>query len=85
MTFNASPDHEVPLDGGTNNVYDIIVNVNDGVNAVATKAVAITVTDLNDTAPAITSGATGSEAENTAADERRVSDDDHRSRHGRDG
>ncbi|KZD20585.1 DUF5801 repeats-in-toxin domain-containing protein [Tardiphaga robiniae] len=64
VTFKVSPDFEAPTDTGTNNTYDIIVHANDG-TLDTTKAVAITVTNVNE-APAITSGATASEAENTA-------------------
>ena len=66
MTFQTSPNFEAPSDAGGNNVYDIIVHANDGHGHDVTKAVAITVTDVNDVAPTFTSGATGSEAENTA-------------------
>ena len=66
VTFLTSPNFEAPTDSGGNNVYDIIVHANDGHGHDVTKAVAITVTDVNDVAPAFTSGPTGSEAENTA-------------------
>jgi T1SS-143 domain-containing protein len=65
VTFKTSPNFEAPADAGGNNVYDIIVNVTDGVSPAVTKAVAISVTNVNE-APVITSGATGSQAENTA-------------------
>ena len=65
VTFIASPDFEAPADLDGNNLYDIVVHANDGIHD-TTQNVAITVTDVNDVAPAITSGATGSEAENTA-------------------
>jgi len=45
VTFLASPNFEAPTDAGANNVYDIVLNVNDGV-ANTTKAVSITVTDV---------------------------------------
>ena len=67
VTFKVSPNFEAPGDAGGNNVYDIIVHANDGHGHDVTKAVAITVTDVNDVAPTFTSGGTGSEAENTAA------------------
>ena len=71
LTFVAAPDFESPTDVGTNNVYDVIVSVSDGVNAAVTKAVAVTVTDVNETSlnqpPVITSGATFNVAENTTA------------------
>lgn len=45
VRFLASPDYEAPTDSGTNNVYDIIVTANDGVNN-TNKAVAISVTNV---------------------------------------
>ena len=62
VTFKASPDYEAPGDTGGDNVYDVTVNASDGTN-ITTKAVAITVTDVNE-APTITSGAATSFAEN---------------------
>ena len=62
VTFKSSPNFEVPADAGANNVYDITVGASDGTNT-TTKAVAITVTNVNE-APTITSAATASFAEN---------------------
>jgi len=45
LTFVSAPDFEIPADVGTNNVYDVIVEVSDG-TLTATKAVAVTVTDV---------------------------------------
>ena len=53
----------MPNDIGANNVYDITVGVSDGVHT-ATKVVAITVGNVNDIAPVITSAATASFVEN---------------------
>src|SRR2546429_4830542 len=53
-------------DANGDNAYQVIVHANDGVHD-TTQAVTISVTDTNDVAPTITSAATGSEAENTAA------------------
>ena len=63
VTFKVAPNFEAPTDSDTDNVYDITVHANDGGFDV-TQAVAISVTDVNAT-PVFTSGATGSEAENT--------------------
>ena len=49
VTFKVSPNFEAPTDAGTNNVYDIVVRANDG-TLDTTKAVAITVTNVNDDA-----------------------------------
>ncbi|MEQ1519927.1 MAG: cadherin domain-containing protein, partial [Aestuariivirga sp.] len=62
ITFKSSPNYEAPTDAGANNVYDVTVRASDGVN-ITTKAVAITVTNINET-PTITSAATKSFAEN---------------------
>jgi hypothetical protein len=66
VTFKVAPDHEAAADSGGNNVYDIIVKASDGTNS-TTKNVAITVVDLNDNAPVITSLATATVAENQTA------------------
>jgi hypothetical protein len=48
VTFKVAPNFEAPTDAGANNVYDITVTANDGVNTSAARAVAITVTDLGE-------------------------------------
>jgi VCBS repeat-containing protein len=62
VTFKAAPNFEAPADAGANNVYDITVNTTDGALS-ASKAVAITVTNVNE-APTISSAATATFAEN---------------------
>ena len=62
ITFKSTPNYEAPTDAGANNVYDVTVRASDGTN-ITTKAVAITVTNVNE-APVITSAATASFAEN---------------------
>ena len=62
VTFKSSPNYEAPADAGGNNVYDINVTASDGTNS-ATKAVAISVTNVNE-APTVTSAGTASFAEN---------------------
>jgi len=47
LTFVSAPDFENPTDVGTNNVYDVIVEVSDGM-LTATKAVTVTVTNVID-------------------------------------
>ena len=59
-----APNYEAPTDTSANNVYDITVTANDGVNTSTARAVAITVTNVNDNTPVITSAATASFAEN---------------------
>ena len=65
VTFKNSPNFEAPTDNGGNNVYDIVVHANDGTND-TTKAVAITVTNVNEFAPVITSGTSATTAENVS-------------------
>jgi hypothetical protein len=72
LTFIAAPDFEAPADAGANNVYDVTVQVSDGLGGTDTQTIAVTITDLNDTPPTIISnggGATAavSVAENTTA------------------
>ncbi len=65
VSFKAAPDFEVPGDVGANNVYDVTVTAFDGVLTSVARAVAITVTDVNE-APSVTSGGAVSFAENAA-------------------
>ncbi|MGI9440318.1 MAG: cadherin-like domain-containing protein [Parvibaculales bacterium] len=66
LTFKAIPNHELPADADIDNVYTVIVTVSDGVLS-DTVTINVTVTDVNDVAPTITSGATGTALpENTA-------------------
>jgi hypothetical protein len=65
LTFVSAPDYEIPTDAGTNNVYDVTVEVSDG-TLTATKAVAVTVTNVNE-APSITSSGAVNAAENQTA------------------
>jgi VCBS repeat-containing protein len=65
LSFVSAPDFENPTDVGSDNVYDVTVQVDDGA-LTDTKAVAVTVTNVNE-APTITSGATASVPENTTA------------------
>uniref|UniRef100_UPI0035B2446B cadherin domain-containing protein n=1 Tax=Zoogloea sp. TaxID=49181 RepID=UPI0035B2446B len=66
LSFATAPDYEAPTDSGANNVYDVTVQATDGTLS-STKAIAVTVTAVNDSTPVITSGATASVAENTTA------------------
>ena len=56
LSFNSAPDFENPSDYGTNNIYNLTVNVTDTSGANASKNVAITVTDVNDTVDLIITG-----------------------------
>ena len=65
VTFKASPNFEAPTDFDGNNVYDIIVQVSDGINPAVTRAVGISVTNVNE-APSLTSATTATTAENVS-------------------
>ncbi|MBN4056081.1 FG-GAP repeat protein, partial [bacterium AH-315-J23] len=64
VTFINPPDFEAPGGAGGNNVYDIVVSADDGINT-TDQSVVITVTDINE--PVFSSGATASVAENQTA------------------
>ena len=51
VTFKSAPNFELPADSGANNVYDITVSASDGSLSSPAQAVAITVTDVDDTPP----------------------------------
>ncbi len=65
VSFKVSPNFEAPADADGNNVYDITVIASDGALSSTARAVAITVTNVNE-APGLTSGTTASFAENGA-------------------
>ena len=59
LTFASAPNFELPLDVGANNVYDVTVSVADGNGGSDTQALAVTVTNVNEFAPVITSDGGG--------------------------
>ena len=63
LTFQIAPDFESPADAGANNVYDVIVRVEDANGGSAAQAIAVTVTDTNEP-PTITSPPTVDTPEN---------------------
>ena|GEM_PF-2044040 len=67
LTFVSAPDFETPSDSDTDNLYVIDVRVTDGAGATDMQAVIVTVTDLNDESPAITSANSADVAENSTA------------------
>jgi Ca2+-binding RTX toxin-like protein len=66
LTFNAAPDYEAPADSGADNDYEVIIRATDGSNNTE-QTVTVTVTDVNDNAPVITSAATASVTEGQTA------------------
>jgi len=67
LRFALAPDFETPTDVGTDNVYDVTVQVSDG-TLTDTQAIAVTVTPLNDNTPTITSGGGGASAARNRAE-----------------
>ena len=65
VTFNTAPNFEAPADAGADNVYNIIVTASDGALTSSPHPVAITVMNVNE-APAVTSGAAATFAENAS-------------------
>ena len=56
LSFVAAPDFEAPGDAGADNVYDVAVQVSDGLGGTAVQSHAVTVTNANE-APVIAGGA----------------------------
>lgn len=63
LTFVANPDFEAPADANTDNRYEVIVGVSDG-KVIIQQPVVVTVTNINDVAPVITSVTAASVVEN---------------------
>jgi len=55
LSFISAPDYEIPTDAGPNNVYEVTVQVSDG-SLFDTQAISVTVTNTNDTPPAVSMG-----------------------------
>ena len=58
LRFIAAPDFETPTDNGLDNIYEFIVEVSDG-SLTDTQAMAVAVTNVNDSNPTITSNGGG--------------------------
>jgi hypothetical protein len=54
LSFKSAPNFEAPTDAGADNVYDVIVQASDG-TMTDTQAIAVTVTNVNEATPVITS------------------------------
>ncbi|MEM7220843.1 MAG: cadherin domain-containing protein [Pseudomonadota bacterium] len=48
LTFNSAPNFEAPVDGDTDNDYEITVQVDDGAGGVVTQSVTVTVTNVDE-------------------------------------
>jgi hypothetical protein len=61
LSFKTAPDFDAPTDVGKNNVYDVVVQVSDG-TLTDTQAIAVTVTNVVNELPVITSNGGGATA-----------------------
>ena len=66
LTFKTAPDYENPTDNGTNNTYEVAVTATKS-SSTSVQTITFTVSNLNDTAPVITSGTAFSVPENSTA------------------
>ena len=57
LSFSAAPDYEAPGDDDGNNDYEVVITATDGTHG-TTQTVTVTVTDVDEIAPAFTSGTT---------------------------
>lgn len=48
LRFRTAPDFETPTDSGGNNVYEVVVEANDGQGRLAVQSVQVTITDLDE-------------------------------------
>lgn len=62
LTFVSAPDYENPTDAGLNNIYDVQVTVTDSQGATDVQNIAVTITNVNDNPPVITSDGGGATA-----------------------
>jgi Ca2+-binding RTX toxin-like protein/type III secretion system FlhB-like substrate exporter len=67
LTFKAAPDFENPADANHDGIYDVVVQASDG-TLTDQQTLAVSVTNLNDNAPAITSNGGGASAQISVAE-----------------
>ena len=48
LSFVSAPNFESPADAGADNIYNVIIGVSDGVNAIVIQPLAVTVTNVNE-------------------------------------
>ncbi|MGC4098032.1 MAG: cadherin domain-containing protein [Nitrospira sp.] len=65
LSFSSAPNYESPTDNGSNNVYDVTVQVSDGYGGIDTQALSINVTNVNE-APSALNLSANTVAENVA-------------------
>ncbi len=64
LTFAEQPDYEAKADTDGDNVYEVVVQALDGLGKSDTQTINVTVANVNDNAPAFSSGATATFTEN---------------------
>lgn len=64
LRFVTAPDYETPVDSDGDNVYDVVVQISDGLGGTDSQAISVTVTDVNENGPVFTSGVTANVDEN---------------------
>ncbi|MEP7350921.1 MAG: cadherin domain-containing protein [Sphingorhabdus sp.] len=67
LVFNTAPDFESPTDSNGDGIYDVVVRATDGVNS-DQQSIAVTVGNVNEHTPVITSGGGGATAFVNAAE-----------------
>ena len=65
LRFKTAPDFETPGSGAGTNVYVVVVTATDSEGALVTQEITVTVTDVNDNTPVVTSAGSVSVAEGT--------------------
>ena len=55
LSFKAPPDFEAPADANGDNVYEVVVQADDGNGGTTTQTISVTVTAVNDNSPVFTS------------------------------
>lgn len=65
LSFVSAPDYESPGDVNGDNLYEVVVQVSDGLGGVDTQSIAVSVANLNDSAPVFTSGTVANVQENS--------------------
>ena len=65
LRFKNAPDFETPGSGAGTNVYVVVVTATDTEGALVTQEITVTVTDVNDNTPVVTSAGSVSVAEGT--------------------
>lgn len=67
LAFASAPDFERPVDANGDHVYELQVTADDGAGGLTVQSIAVTVTPVNDNAPAFTTPATLRVAENSTS------------------